>query len=92
MESTGYRWNCVLLDGIDLDTITECFGLVSILCANNGWRPLFLEVSGLCLWLDFNELNKFVGYAVAQLVEALRYKQEGLGFDSQSCRRRFSLT
>ena len=27
--------------------------------------------------------RKIVGYAVAQLVEALRYKPEGCGFDSQ---------
>jgi hypothetical protein len=30
--------------------------------------------------IDFYLLNP---YAVAQLVEALRYKQEGRGFDSQ---------
>jgi len=29
---------------------------------------------------------------VAQLVEALRYKPEGRGFDSRCCRRNFSLT
>jgi hypothetical protein len=33
-----------------------------------------------------------VGHAVAQLVEALRYKLEGRGFDSRWCRRDFSLT
>ena len=32
------------------------------------------------------------GYAVAQLVEALRYKPEGHGFDSQWCQWNFSLT
>ena len=32
------------------------------------------------------------GYAVAQLVEALRYKQEGRGFDSRRCHWNFSLT
>ena len=32
------------------------------------------------------------GYAVAQLVEALRYKSEGRGFDSQWCHYNFSLT
>jgi hypothetical protein len=29
---------------------------------------------------------------VAQLVEALRYKPEGRGFDSRCCHRNFSLT
>ena len=33
-----------------------------------------------------------VGHAVAQLVEALRYKSEGRGFDSQWCDWNFSLT
>ena len=33
-----------------------------------------------------------VGHAVAQLVEALRYKPEGRGFDSRWCHWDFSLT
>jgi hypothetical protein len=33
-----------------------------------------------------------LGHAVAQLVEALRYKPEGHGFDSRWCRWNFSLT
>ena len=33
-----------------------------------------------------------VGYAVAQLVETLRYKPEGRGFDSRWCHWNFSLT
>jgi len=32
------------------------------------------------------------GYVVAQLVEALRYKPEGRGFDSRWCHWNFSLT
>jgi len=32
------------------------------------------------------------GYVVAQLVEALRYKPEGRGFDSLWCHWNFSLT
>ena len=32
-----------------------------------------------------------MGYAVAQLVEALRYKSEGHGFDSRWCHWNFSL-
>ena len=33
-----------------------------------------------------------MGHTVAQLVEALRYKPEGSGFDSQWCHWNFSLT
>ena len=33
-----------------------------------------------------------LGHAVAQLVEALRYKPEGRGFDSRWCHWNFSLT
>jgi hypothetical protein len=33
-----------------------------------------------------------LGYAVAQLVEALRYKSEDHGFDSRRCLWNFSLT
>jgi len=33
-----------------------------------------------------------LGHAVAQLVEALRYKPEGCGFDSRWCHWNFSLT
>jgi len=33
-----------------------------------------------------------MGYAVVQLVEALRYKPEGRGFDSQWCLWNFSFT
>jgi len=36
--------------------------------------------------------NYVVGHAVAQLVEALRYKPEGRGFDSRWCHWFFSLT
>jgi len=36
--------------------------------------------------------DKNRGYAVAQLVEALRYKPEGRGFDSRWCHWNFSLT
>jgi len=36
--------------------------------------------------------NGILGHAVAQLVEALRYKSEGRGIDSRWCRWNFSLT
>ena len=43
---------------------------------------------GVCVLYDYqNEL----GQAVAQLVEALRYKSEGRGFDSRWCHWNFSL-
>ena len=65
-----------------------------------------LWVSNLWIWrvdtLDcFDKINScdfFLnvitcrGYAVAQLVEALRYKSEGRGFDSRWCHWNFSLT
>jgi hypothetical protein len=43
----------------------------------------------------FISLNTYIivmGHAVAQLVEALRYKPERSGFDSQWCHWNFSLT
>jgi hypothetical protein len=36
-------------------------------------------------------VNVFNGHAVAQLVEALRYKPEDRWFDSQFCHRKFFL-
>ena len=39
---------------------------------------------------DYLKCSK--GYAVAQLVEALRYKSEGRGFNSRWCHWNFSLT
>jgi len=49
-----------------------------------------------CRFLDVsNELlfyTSMQGHAVAQLVEALRYKPEGRGFDSRWCYWNFSLT
>jgi hypothetical protein len=38
------------------------------------------------------ELYLVGGHAVAQLVEALRYKPEGFGLDSRWCHWNFSLT
>ena len=43
------------------------------------------------LFLDNNKLNYFYSKtAVPQLVEELRYKSEGRGFDSQFCHWNFS--
>jgi hypothetical protein len=45
-----------------------------------------------CVLLN-SELHQInVGHVVAQLVEALRYKLEGCGFDSRWCQRNFTLT
>jgi len=42
--------------------------------------------------LYFNFLHVLCGHAVAQLVQALRYKPEGRGYDSRWCHWDFSLT
>jgi hypothetical protein len=39
-----------------------------------------------------SRIRFITGHAVAQLVEALRYKSEGCGFDSRWCKWNFSLT
>jgi hypothetical protein len=36
-------------------------------------------------------VNEYVGHALAQLVEALRYKPEGRGLDARWCHWNFSL-
>jgi hypothetical protein len=40
----------------------------------------------------FNIVPKGLGHAVAQLVEALRYKPERIGFDFRWCHWNFSMT
>ena len=42
--------------------------------------------------MDFNCYSDKQGHAVAQLVEALRYKSEGREFDPRWCHWNFSLT
>jgi hypothetical protein len=42
--------------------------------------------------INLSIVPPYMGYAVAQLVEALCYKPEGRGFDSRWCRWKFSLT
>jgi hypothetical protein len=46
------------------------------------------QVVLLVLWV----IRNIMGHAVAQLVEALRHKSEGRGFDSPLCHWHFSLT
>jgi len=53
--------------------------------------------SCLLSWMSITENFQInficnMGYAVAQLVEALRYKSEGRGFDSRLCHWNFSFT
>jgi len=46
-----------------------------------------------CIWLEFRTDYLSPGrHAVPQLVEALRYKLAGSGFDSRRCQGNFSLT
>jgi hypothetical protein len=42
--------------------------------------------------IKYKHFFSFWGHAVAQLVEALRYKPEGHGIDSRWCHWNFSLT
>jgi hypothetical protein len=44
------------------------------------------------LYAEFRPVTAQLGHAVAHLVEALRYKPEGRGFDSRCCHWNFSLT
>ena len=48
-----------------------------------------VEVKKECIYTFYTPIR---GYTVAQLVEALRYKQEGRGFVSRLCHFNFSLT
>ena len=51
------------------------------------------SANGKCTELVLQRLEVWEGgTAVAQLVEALRYKSEGRGFDSRWCHWNFSLT
>jgi hypothetical protein len=48
-----------------------------------------LQAKFACFFVDLFKCR--LGHAVAQLVEALRYKQEGRGFDSRWCHWNYSL-
>ena len=54
---------------------------VTVIC-----RTLFVVVAII------HNIFCFKGYVAAHLVEALRYKSEGCGFDSRWCHSNFSLT
>ena len=51
---------------------------------NEVW-PLCMLLSALVLCYCTKPLKYLVGHAVAQLIEALRYKPNGRGFDSRWC-------
>ena len=53
---------------------------------------VFLWCIGLLLSILYSPIVSERGHAVAQLVEALRFKPEGRGFDSRWCQWIFSLT
>ena len=48
-------------------------------------RDLNVRIVPISVWRTEKCTVKQMGSAVAQLVEALRYKPEGRGFDSQLC-------
>ena len=50
------------------------------------------EVKIVMIWRLIDDIIGREGYAVAQLVEALRYKPEGRGFNSRWCHWNFSLS
>jgi hypothetical protein len=52
----------------------------------------YLKLDCVVFCFQFIQTTASNGHAVAQLVEALRYKPEGRGFDSRWCNWIFSLT
>jgi hypothetical protein len=64
--------------------LTEPCGWVGSVCVS------CFEV--LTLSLNKQHIGYKGEYALAQLIEGLRYKPEGRGFDSGGCQRDFSLT
>jgi hypothetical protein len=83
-HSTGkYKlqiFNFEFLAAIKIRTLAIRF---LIACNPTGIQQRFVEIC--CLHLEFD------GHAVAQLVEALRYRLEGRGIDSRWCHWNFSL-
>ena len=74
--------------GSNRGTVTRAMSCILVDNLNNGICSVLI----LCV-LPYNRVqNNNIGHAVAQLVEALRYKPEGRGFDSRWCHWIFSLT
>ena len=61
------------------------------LSKQRNYNAIYITLEILVLIFNYN-LYFTAGTAVAQLVEALRYKSEGRGFDSRWCHWNFSLT
>jgi hypothetical protein len=60
---------------------------------NSRHRLLHRSLVTAVMWYHFRVSTLYNGkHAVAQLVEALRYKPEGSGFDSRWCHCNFALT
>jgi hypothetical protein len=68
-------------------------GSVEGLSYRNG-HPLFRQIWYILVnkVVLIADILLLMGYAVVQLVEVLRYKPEGRGFNSQWCHWNFSLT
>jgi hypothetical protein len=71
---------------------TECMSFSSIVLLLGYYCSLIFismcnNLTYLVLVIQFG--NNYSGHAVAQVVEALRYKPEGCGFDSRWCNRKF---
>jgi hypothetical protein len=60
--------------------------------SKRGTSHLSVTVHGRHMVINVRCFSHELAHAVAQLVEALRYKPEGRGFDPRWCRGNFSLT
>ena len=56
------------------------------------WQYFLLRFLFVEKFHKSRHMNDVLGHSVAQLVEALRYKSEGRGFDPRWCHWNFSLT
>ena len=88
------HWFYLLMMGLDApETCRDWRNILRISCASS-W--VFITRVSVDIWKAVQTNCKwyiwFVGHAVAQLVEALRYKPEGHRFDSRWCHWIFSLT
>ena len=59
--------------------------IIDIISIDTGWGPRHNSLIGASPLIEW-------GYMVAQLVEALRYKPKGCGFDSRRSHWNFSVT
>ena len=78
----------IMLTLASLSLITDHFNIIHVCCVG----IILLLFRQRISWYFYNFTKLIMGTAVAQLVEALRYKSEGRGFDSRWCHWNFSLT